>query len=316
MLYRRKELSTFAKSSTLSKYIRIGTRGSKLALWQAHKVEAELLSLGFNCGLEIIKTQGDRVQDLGFDKLEGKGFFTKEIEEALLEAKIDVAVHSLKDLPTLQPNGLCLAGLSERADARDILLIRTEITDENGIYGLPKGANIGTSSLRRQTQILDLVPDTVVTGLRGNVPTRVNKLREGHYDAIILAAAGIERLELDLSDLISKKLHPREFVPAPAQGIIGYQVREDDHEMRRIIKLIHHPQTASRSNVERQVLRMMDGGCQMPLGVYCEKDGVGNYHVHAAFAADANTPLTRANISQSTQAGLAERMVEKLREEK
>jgi len=297
----------------LSRNIIIGTRGSRLALWQAHKVKRELEALDFPCTLQIIKTQGDRIQDIGFDKMEGKGFFTKEIESALLASEVDVAVHSLKDLPTVQPEGLALAGLSRREDPADLLLIHPDSHDDKGILGLRPGANVGTSSIRRQTQILDLAPEVKVTDLRGNVPTRVNKLREKSYDAIILAAAGLNRLEMNLDDLVVKRLHPREFVPAPGQGVIAYQVREADTEMRKIISHIHHKETSKTTNIERSVLRSMDGGCQVPLGVYCEIDQAQNFHVFSAYQAPQTTGLARYHISQSTKHLLADKMVEKLK---
>lgn len=296
----------------MSRLIKIGTRGSRLALWQANKVETELSALGFACELVIIKTQGDAVQHLSFDKLEGKGFFTKEIEDALLASDVDVAVHSLKDLPTEQPEGLSLAGLSARANPSDVLLIHPDSHDKTKDFGLREGSVIGTSSIRRKTQILSFLPSAKVQDLRGNVPTRVDKLREKKYDAIILAAAGLDRLELDLSDLIAVRMHPKEFVPAPAQGVIAYQVRSTDKEMRKIIAQIHNADTAAQSNIERKVLKLMHGGCQMPLGVYCEIDSAGNYHVYAAFAKEANKPLVKTYLSLSTQHLLAERVVDKL----
>jgi len=296
----------------LNRQIIIGTRGSRLALWQANKVKAELEALDFQVELLIIKTQGDKIQNLSFDKLEGKGFFTKEIEDALLGESIDVAVHSLKDLPTEQVTGLTLAGLSERADPADILIIRKESLNEGLPLGLKKDATIGTSSIRRKTQILDLLEGVTVKDLRGNVPTRINKLREGQYDAILLAAAGVERLKLDLSDLTVVRLHPKEFVPAPAQGVIAYQVRKSDTEMRKIISKIHKAESAQRTNVERKVLQLMDGGCHIPLGAYCEVDLAGNYHLQAAYATGENQPIVRVSLSQNTSYELAERMVEKL----
>lgn len=295
----------------MTRNIRIGTRGSALALWQAHKVKAELAALGYECKLHIIKTQGDKIQNIGFDKMEGKGFFTKEIEDALLEEQVDVAVHSLKDMPTVQPQGLVLAGLSHREDPADLLIARPESLDASQTYGLKTGAIVGTSSIRRNTQLLSLATHLETRDLRGNVPTRVDKLRAGEYDAIILASAGINRLELDLSDLITTRLHPREFVPAPGQGVIAYQVRAADTEMRKIIQNIHQVTTATSTNIERQVLKMMDGGCQVPLGVYCEVDQLGNYHLYGAYAANGKD-INRYHLSRSTRDGLAEAMVQKL----
>ena len=295
----------------MTRNIRIGTRGSALALWQANKVKAELEALGLSCELQIIKTQGDKIQNIGFDKMEGKGFFTKEIEEALLQEQVDVAVHSLKDMPTVQPQGLVLGGLSNREDPADLLIARPDSYVQDQTYGLPVGAIVGTSSIRRKTQLLSLATQVKTQDLRGNVPTRVDKLRAGNYDAIILASAGINRLELDLSDLKTTRLHPREFVPAPGQGVIAYQVREGDREMRKIIQNIHQVKTATSTNIERKVLQLMDGGCQVPLGAYCEVDQVGNFHLYGAYAPEGGTML-RHHLSQSTSHQLAEAMVEKL----
>lgn len=297
----------------MSKTIIIGTRGSRLALWQANKVKAELEIFNFPCELKIIKTQGDKIQDIGFNKMEGKGFFTKEIESELLDGTIDVAVHSLKDLPTTQPEGLALAGLSQRADPADLLLIHPSAHQEGETLGLKPHSKIGTSSIRRKTQIMALAPGHEVIDLRGNVPTRVNKLREGAYDAIILARAGVNRLELDLSDLVTKRLHPKEMIPAAAQGVIAYQVRAEDIEMRKIISLIHHKPTAEGTNIERKVLQEMDGGCQVPLGVYCEIDEAHNYHLFGFYApSESGDPITH-RISQSTNHLLVKKMVEKLK---
>ena len=291
--------------------VRIGTRGSDLALWQAHFLQAELERLGYASELTIIKTQGDRVQDLSFNKLEGKGFFTKELEDALLADEVDVAVHSMKDLPTTNPPGLVIAGVSARANPCDWMLVRREVADVGRPWSVPTGAKVGTSSVRRQAQLLDLRPDLEVAELRGNVPTRVRKLREGHYDAIVLAAAGLERLGLDLSDLIVSELHPREFVPAPAQGVLAYQCRESDVDTRKLLSRLHDRATAACTNVERSLLRSFDGGCQLPLGAHCVHDARG-YHLTAAYAPNVDAPLRRAHLSYATFEGLANEMRERL----
>ncbi len=293
--------------------IRIGTRGSDLALWQAHFLQAELERLGHSSSLTIIKTQGDRVQDLSFNKLEGKGFFTKELEDALLADEVDVAVHSMKDLPTTNPAGLVIAAVSARANPCDWLLTRADVADPTLPWSLPDTARVGTSSVRRRAQLLDLRPRLEVLELRGNVPTRVRKLREGGYDAIVLAAAGLERLGLDLSDLVVAELHPREFVPAPAQGVLAYQCRENDLAMRRTLAALHHAETATCTNVERSLLRSFEGGCQLPLGAHCVHDMRG-YHLTAAYAPTVDAPLRRAYLSYSTFDGLARDMREKLLE--
>ena len=292
--------------------MKIGTRGSRLALWQAHFVQAELRKHGIESELEVIKTQGDRVQHLGFDKLEGKGFFTKEIEDALLAGRIDCAVHSLKDLPTNQPEGLVLAALSYRASVEDVILVHQDRAVKGKPFQLGNGATIGTSSNRRKAILNDLHPELIPVDIRGNVPTRMQKAVTGELDAVVLAAAGLERLEMDFTGLTVIRPSPREFVPAPGQGVMAVQAREDDIDMRKKLSLLHHPVVGECTNVERSVLNLMQGGCSMPLGVYCEKDQLGNYHVWAAYAPSATDPLLRVQISQSTRAGLPERVVESL----
>lgn len=294
------------------KEIIVGTRGSKLALWQAHFVQDQLSSIGVKSTLKIIKTKGDKIQHLGFDKLEGKGFFTKEIEDQLLDGSIDMAVHSMKDLPTQSPEGLVLAATSYREDARDTILINKDAIDESKDLKLKAEAIVGTSSVRRKSQLVDLKSDITIKDIRGNVPTRIQKLRDGDFDAIILASAGLTRLELDLDDLYRFDFHVREFVPAPAQGVLAFQCRVDDIAMRKTLMGIHHHDVAVCTNVERSVLQMMDGGCHVPLGVHCFKDQAGNYQVHAAYSKSIDQPLTRFNYSQSTTNGLADLIYKKL----
>jgi hydroxymethylbilane synthase len=297
--------------ATPSKLIRIGTRGSKLALWQAHFVQGQLREVGIETELKIIKTQGDRIQHLSFDKMEGKGFFTKEIEEALLREEIDLAVHSMKDLPTTSPEGLCITAVSDRANPGDTLLIRRECIAPK-TFRLAEGAVVGTSSARRKAQMLSYRPDVVIKDIRGNVPTRIQKLRDGNFDAILLAAAGLERIQPDLSDLEVLHLNTQEFVPAPAQGVLAFQTREQDLETRRILRQIHHRDTARRTNVERRVLQLLDGGCHVPLGVFCKQDANGHYHVWAAYAPDWKSPVKRVQLSSTTHDGLAEEVFDQL----
>lgn len=256
----------------MSQKVIIGSRGSDLALWQAHTVESWLKNLGLEVEIKIIKTQGDIIQHLSFDKMEGKGFFTKEIEAALLAKDIDLAVHSHKDLETTQPAGLKVAAVSDRHDASELILIRKEALADMPLSIIEKGI-IGTSSKRRQVQIADLRPDLEIKDLRGNVPTRINKLRSGDYDAIVLAAAGVERLALDLSDLVVLKLDPKSFVSAPAQGALALQIREDDNALSEVLAKVNNTTVQDCLFVEREVLRNLDGGCQLPLGVYCIKEG-------------------------------------------
>jgi len=287
--------------------VRIGTRGSDLALWQARYLQDQLASKGRESELNIIKTQGDRIQHLSLDKLEGKGFFTKELEEALLSGLVDVAVHSMKDLPTSQPDGLVVAGVSERADPADWLLIRSDRKTAGEVWHLPKGAKVGTSSARRKAQLLDLRPDIEIEDIRGNVPTRIDKLRSGNFDAIVLAAAGILRLDLELQDLHTQPLEVTEFVPAPAQGVLAYQCRADDIATRKLLAKIHSAETARCTNVERALLKSFDGGCHLPLGAYCVHRN-GAYQFSAAYAPEVDVPLIRRRLSYSTFDGLADDM--------
>lgn len=292
----------------------IATRGSRLALWQAHHVQAELKKLGVESELNVIKTQGDRVQHLGFDKLEGKGFFTKEIEDALLDGSADIAVHSLKDLPTEQPEGLTLGALSYRADVGDVLLIHRDRAVEGKPFQLADGATVGTSSNRRKALLADLHPGLKAVDIRGNVPTRLEKARTGELDAVVLAAAGLERLELDLSDMVVVRPSPREFVPAPGQGVMAVQTRKDDLNTRRAVAPLHHRAVGECTNVERRVLSLLEGGCSLPLGVYCEQDQLGNFRAWAAYAPEPGAPLRRVQLALSTHAGLAEDIVARLKE--
>lgn len=291
--------------------LKIGTRGSKLALWQAEFTRSELARIGVESELVIIKTQGDLVQHLSFDKLEGKGFFTKEIEEALLRGEIDLAVHSMKDLPTNAPEGLVITAVSYRHNPCDLLIIREEGYDAGSLLKLKKGAVVGSSSNRRKAQLLSFRPDLQAKDIRGNVPTRLEKLRSGDFDAIFLAAAGVERLGLDLSGLQVMELPAREFVPAPAQGVLAWQTNRNDTATRLILKQLHHSEIASCTNVERRVLQLMEGGCQLPLGVYCERDSLGNFHAFAACEIDG--AMRRARLSSSTNAGMAEALVAALK---
>lgn len=296
----------------MSRKIIIGSRGSDLALWQAHHVEAQLNALGHEVEIKIIKTQGDKIQHLSFDKMEGKGFFTKELEDKLLASEIDLAVHSHKDLPTEHPAGLVIAAVSQREDPRDLLLIRKGKTDSSKKFELTEKAIIGTSSARRKSQLLHHRSDIEIKDLRGNVPTRINKLREGNYDAIMLAAAGVERLKLDLSEFTVLKLDPTEFIPAPAQGVLGLQIRESDLELAKIIGQLNDADVARRIGVERRILNLFEGGCQMPLGAYCiEVDG--KLVVKACVADAWNFPVRISEKSGTEVEALAQETVASLK---
>lgn len=297
----------------MSRTIVIGTRGSDLALWQAHHVKRTLEAAGKTVRIEVIKTRGDKIQHLSFDKMEGKGFFTKEIEEALLSEAVDLAVHSHKDLETRPPEGLVIGAVSEREDPTDWLLIRKESAEPGKTMSLKEGAVVGTSSARRKAMLLDLVPHIELKDLRGNVPTRIRKLAEGQYDAILLAAAGVKRLEIDLSEFHVEALNPTEFVPAPAQGVLALQVRDTDTELKAVLAGLSNDQVQTCIGIEREVLRMMDGGCQLPLGVYCEQKGT-TYQVHAAMAKTWDGTLKRVVMSGENAEALPQAILSALNE--
>ncbi len=272
----------------------IGTRGSELALWQAHHTQDILSKLGIETQLKIISTKGDQIQNLSFDKIEGKGFFTKEIEQALMDKSIDIAVHSHKDLETAPHPNLIIAAVSHRADPRDILITKKEFLQNDIPLLFKKNSRIGTSSVRRKTQIQNVRPDSQFVDIRGNVPTRIQKLRDGHCDALMLAAAGIERLEIDLSEFHVQFLDPTSFVPAPAQGVLGWQCRRDDTDTIEILSKIHHQDVQDTIAIERTLLQKMEGGCQLPLGVYCTKKQ-NEFDVHVAFSIGLEQPFLQFN---------------------
>ncbi len=246
--------------------IRIGTRGSELAMWQARFV-AGLLGT-HRTEIIVIKTQGDAIQNVSFDKMEGKGFFTREIEQALLDEKIDLAVHSLKDLPTENPPGLVIAAVPERGDPCDRLLVNSGAWDAQMNPCIKPSAVVGTSSMRRMAQLKLLRRDLVIEPLRGNVNTRVRKLREGSFDAIVMAAAAIERIDLVVDDFRFVMLETDAFLPAPAQGALGLQARSDDDETHRAVAPLNHPETEQTVAAERAFLRHFGGGCHIPLGAF------------------------------------------------
>lgn len=290
--------------------IKIGTRGSDLALWQANFVKGELEKQGCTVEINIIKTQGDQIQHLSFDKLEGKGFFTKEIEEALLNKSVDLAVHSHKDLETNQPAGLEIVAVSERESPADILLIKKDAVDTTQPLAVKKGAIIGTSSARRKALLNAFRDDITIQDLRGNVPTRIDKLRTQNYDAIVLANAGVTRLEIDLSEFHVEILKPTDFIPAPAQGVLGLQTRADDEITKSFVSKLNVPAVKAVIDIERSVLNKMDGGCQLPLGVYVEKIE-NKFEVWAALGTDEG--LMRYQASFDTTEGAADKIVAALK---
>ena len=288
----------------------IGTRGSDLALWQANFIKDKLAEIGVEAELKIIKTQGDKILNLRLDKLEGKGFFTKELEEELLGGTIDIAVHSHKDLPTVHPAGLTIAAVTEREDPSELLLILKDCVDVTQKLSLKTGAMVGTSSNRRKAQLLALRADLNIEDLRGNVPTRIQKLRDENYDAILLAKAGVNRLGIDLSEFHVEVVDTTELVPAPAQGALAIQIRENDHELFDRLQQISHTQTIEEISVERKVLNIFEGGCHMPLGCYCKKED-GVFEVWTSKAETDEDFPDRLFLRSETLEGLPEKIVSK-----
>ncbi|MDB5145459.1 MAG: hemC [Mucilaginibacter sp.] len=294
----------------LDRKLIIGTRGSELALWQANFVKNRLAENNVAAELKIIKTQGDRILNLSFDKLEGKGFFTKELEEELLAGTIDLAVHSHKDLPTENPPGLIIAAVSEREDPSELLLILKDCVDVHQKMSLKYGAIVGTSSNRRKAQLLAYRPDFEIKDLRGNVPTRIDKLRDEKYDAIMIAKAGVTRLGIDLREFHVEEITPIELIPAPAQGVLAIQTKENDQELFDILQALNHPDVAEELAVERTVLKLFGGGCHLPLGCYCRKDG-DMFQVFTSKADTGEDFPDRLFLESNTTEGLAEKVVAK-----
>jgi hydroxymethylbilane synthase len=247
--------------------IRIGSRGSALALWQAEHVKARLEALGHAVQVTVITTTGDRVLDTRLESVGGKGAFLKEIEDALLARQVDLAVHSLKDVPTALPDGLALCAVLERADPRDALLS----AGGEGLMALPSGATVGTTSLRRQAQLRALRPDLVVADLRGNVDTRIRRLREGRFAGILLAMAGLTRL--GRATEVTEILETDVMLPAPGQGAIALECRADDTDTARAAAPLLHGATARAVTAERALLAALQGGCNVPLGAHAQVEG-------------------------------------------
>jgi hydroxymethylbilane synthase len=256
---------------------RIGTRGSELALWQAHFVQRELAARGHACEIVVLKTRGDVIDDVPLTQVEGKAFFTAEIERALLDGSVDLAVHSHKDLAVESPPGLVVAAIPRRASAAERLLVRREAWDASAAFlPLRSGARVGTSAPRRAEQLRALRPDLELADLRGNVPTRVRRLREGRYDAIVLAAAGLDRLALDVTSLGVVELPAAWFAPAPAQGALAVQARSEDRQIIECVRAaLHCPETERCIAAERLLLSRAGGGCNLPLGALVGRDGDG-----------------------------------------
>lgn len=239
----------------------LGTRGSKLALWQANYIAGRLKKLaGIDVAITKIKTSGDMILDAPLAKIGGKGLFVKEIEEALLAGDIDLAVHSMKDVPTELPEGLFIGAMTEREDPRDVLVSRGDVELDE----LPRGSRIGTSSLRRRAQLAKHRPDLEFGDLRGNLDTRLRRIEEGRYDATILAAAGIDRM--GWSDRIAQRIDSSIMVSAVGQGAIGVEIRKDDMFMIELCGRLTHLATALVVRAERRLMKRLEGGCQVPIG--------------------------------------------------
>ncbi|HEY1272112.1 MAG TPA: hydroxymethylbilane synthase [Terriglobales bacterium] len=257
--------------------LRIGSRGSQLALWQANHISALLRERGHQVELEIIKTTGDKITDVALAKVGTKGMFTKEIEEALAAGHVDLAVHSLKDLPTEVPAGFEIVAITKRENPRDVLISKQHAS----INALPRAARIGTSSLRRQAQLKALRPDLDIHPLRGNVDTRLRKLESGEYDAIILAAAGVTRLGLTA---LVKQILPAEIMcPAAGQGALGIEIRQGDREIGQHLSFLDDAAARSATTCERALLNRLGGGCQVPIGAFAELHG-GRLHLEGVVA--------------------------------
>lgn len=263
----------------------IGSRGSQLALWQARWVQARLAELGEPSRIEIIRTTGDTVQDVALSKVGTKGLFTKEIEEALLAGSIDMAVHSLKDMPTDLPANLTLAGIPQREDPRDAV-VGCKLSE------LRAGARVGTSSLRRSAQLLALRPDVRIENIRGNVDTRLRKLDEGQFDAILLASAGLRRL--GLQSRISELLDPEAMCPAVGQGALAIETRDDGGHSHQVCQRLDHPETRVAVTAERAVLASLGGGCQVPIGALAQ--GWDPLRLRALIISPDGRTLIRANV--------------------
>ncbi len=249
--------------------LKIATRKSPLAMWQANFVKDRLEALYPELQVELVpmSTQGDKILDTPLAKVGGKGLFVKELETAMLEGRADIAVHSMKDVPVEFPEGLGLHTICEREDPRDAF-----VSNRFGqIDELPQGAVVGTSSLRRQCQLRAARPDLVIRDLRGNVNTRLAKLDTGEYDAIILAAAGLKRLEM--AHRITAFIEPEQSLPANGQGAVGIECRLDDHELHALLAPLEHPETRIRVLTERAMNRALQGGCQVPIGAYALVEG-------------------------------------------
>jgi hydroxymethylbilane synthase len=266
--------------------LRIGSRGSQLALWQANHISDLLRAQGHTVEIEIIKTTGDKITDVALAQVGTKGMFTKEIEEALLENRVDLAVHSLKDLPTELASAFEIAAVTQRENPRDVLCSVTFAS----IDALRQNANVGTSSLRRQAQLKALRPDLQIHPLRGNVDTRLRKLESGEYDAIILAAAGLNRL--GKTQLVRQVIPPEVMTPAAGQGALGIEIRRGDSAVRALLGFLDDAAARATTTCERALLNRLGGGCQVPIGAFAEVHN-GRIHLNALVAHPNGSKILR-----------------------
>jgi hydroxymethylbilane synthase len=279
--------------------LRIGTRGSQLALWQANHISSLLRERGHEVEVEIIKTTGDKITDVALAKVGTKGMFTKEIEEALAAGSIDLAVHSLKDLPTELSQGFEIAAVTTRENPRDVFCS----SEYKSIRALPQRARVGTSSLRRQAQLKALRPDLDIQSLRGNVDTRLRKLEAGEYDAIILAAAGLNRL--GKTELIKQVISPEIMCPAAGQGALAIEIRAGDSVTGQHLAFLDDAAARATTTCERALLNQMGGGCQVPIGALAEiRDG--RLHLEAVVADPDGTKVLRESREGSDSVQLGE----------
>lgn len=293
----------------MAREIIVGTRDSALAMWQTNWVVDTLSKLNPDYTFRVVsmKTQGDKILDVALAKIGDKGLFTKELETAMLAGEIDLAVHSMKDLPTVLPEGLTIGAMCERVDPRDVVISRNGVP----LAELPQGALIGTSSLRRCAQLLNFRPDLKLEPLRGNLNTRMAKLERNNLDAIILAAAGVERL--GWGDRITERLSTEVCLPAVGQGSIGIEIREDDQEVLAVVQKINHAPSRAAITAERALLKRLEGGCQIPIGALGTVDG-DHLTLRGVVAGLDGQELIRDQISGSIQeaAALGEKLAERL----
>jgi hydroxymethylbilane synthase len=285
--------------------LRIGSRGSQLALWQAHHISTLLRERGHEVELEIIKTTGDKITDVALAKVGTKGMFTKEIEEALAEERIDLAVHSLKDLPTELSPGFEIAAVTTRENPRDVFCS----SKYKSIEELPRGALVGTSSLRRQAQLKAVRPDLEIQPLRGNVDTRLRKLEAGEYDAIILAAAGLIRL--GKTQLVKQVIPAEVMCPAAGQGALGIEIRAGDSVTRQHLAFLDDATARTATTCERALLNKLGGGCQVPIGAFAEVRN-GRLHLEAIVADPDGSKVLRESRDGSDPVQLGESVGETL----